>query len=105
MIHLCRFQELGLRKPLTSYDKLLDSDDDQALYLNWAKNEEKPSSSVVYGLLRISRKKLYLNDAEGRTYVTTPVCILDFYVHPTVRKEGHGAALFDYMLEVCSQHN
>jgi hypothetical protein len=92
-------EDQGLKRPLTTYDKLLESEDEQVLYVNWAKNSEKPSSSVIYGILKVSHRKLYLNNAENVSFMTSPLSVLDFYVHPSVRKSGHGQSLFDFMLE------
>uniref|UniRef100_A0A915D9V9 N-acetyltransferase domain-containing protein n=1 Tax=Ditylenchus dipsaci TaxID=166011 RepID=A0A915D9V9_9BILA len=79
----------SLKKPLTTFDKLLESEDNQAIYLMWKKNEAKTNASIVIGFLKAARRKLYLNDAKGKSFVNTPVCILDFYVHPSFQKQGY----------------
>lgn len=35
-----------------------------------------------------------------RSFQVTPLCVLDFYVHDTLQRQGYGHALFDYMLQV-----
>ncbi|VDM37534.1 unnamed protein product [Toxocara canis] len=89
----------GLKRVLTSYDKLIDSDDGQVLYLMWKKDPNHEKSSIVIGILKIGYKCLYLMDASMKTFKTTPLCILDFYVHDTLQRRGNGHALFEYMIQ------
>ncbi|VDK52526.1 unnamed protein product [Anisakis simplex] len=56
-------------------------------------------SSIIIGLLKVGYKCLYLMDSAMRTFKTTPLCILDFYVHNTLQRRGNGHALFEYMLK------
>lgn len=35
-----------------------------------------------------------------RSFQVAPLCVLDFYVHDTLQRQGYGHALFDYMLQV-----
>lgn len=39
---------------------------------------------------------------EGKSYVNTPTCLLDFYTHESIQHEGEGCdvALFNVMLQV-----
>uniref|UniRef100_A0AC34GR24 Alpha-tubulin N-acetyltransferase n=1 Tax=Panagrolaimus sp. ES5 TaxID=591445 RepID=A0AC34GR24_9BILA len=88
----------NLRKPLTTYDRILDSDDGQILYIYWKKPESSPFSLFI-GFLRIARKKLYLRDSDDKQFISEPVCILDFYIHESEQHSEMGHELFDKMLE------
>ncbi|VDN00882.1 unnamed protein product [Thelazia callipaeda] len=89
----------GLRRALTTYDKLVGADDRQVLYLMWKKNPNNENASIIIGLLKIGYKNLYLTDPSMRLVQVTPLCVLDFYVHDSLQRQGYGHALFDYMLE------
>lgn len=39
-------------------------------------------------------------DQSMKSFKVTPLCVLDFYVHDTLQRQGYGHALFDYMLQV-----
>uniref|UniRef100_A0A914GZ11 Alpha-tubulin N-acetyltransferase n=1 Tax=Globodera rostochiensis TaxID=31243 RepID=A0A914GZ11_GLORO len=92
----------GLKRPVTSFARFSDSSDDQALYLLWepAQSVEGGHSSTIFGYLKIVRdRRLYLADDDGRQYVTTPICVLDFFVHKSVQQQGKGVQLFNAMLK------
>ncbi|VDK75198.1 unnamed protein product [Onchocerca ochengi] len=89
----------GLKRVLTTYDKIINSDDGQVLYLFWQKHPNNENTSIIIGLLKIGYKNLYLMDQSMRSFQVTPLCILDFYVHDTLQRQGYGHALFDYMLQ------
>ncbi|VDM13307.1 unnamed protein product [Wuchereria bancrofti] len=89
----------GLKRVLTTYDKIVNSDDGQVLYLLWRKNPNNENASIIIGLLKIGYKNLYLMDQSMRTFQVAPLCVLDFYVHDTLQRQGYGHALFDYMLQ------
>ncbi|CAG9539814.1 unnamed protein product [Cercopithifilaria johnstoni] len=89
----------GLKRVLTTYDKIINSDDGQVLYLLWRKNPNNENSSIIIGLLKIGYKNLYLMDQSTRSFEVVPLCVLDFYVHDTLQRQGYGHALFDYMLQ------
>ncbi|KAK6113983.1 Touch receptor neuron protein Mec-17 family protein [Brugia pahangi] len=89
----------GLKRVLTTYDKIINSDDGQVLYLLWRKNPNNKNASVIIGLLKIGYKNLYLTDESMQTFQVSPLCVLDFYVHDTLQRQGYGHALFDYMLK------
>ncbi|OZC06255.1 hypothetical protein X798_06757 [Onchocerca flexuosa] len=38
-------------------------------------------------------------DQSNRSFQVAPLCVLDFYVHDTLQRQGYGHALFDYMLQ------
>ncbi|EFO15252.1 hypothetical protein LOAG_13260 [Loa loa] len=89
----------GLKRVLTTYDKIINSDDGQVLYLLWRKDPNIENASIIIGLLKIGYKNLYLMDQSMRSFQTAPLCVLDFYVHETLQRQGYGHALFDYMLQ------
>jgi alpha-tubulin N-acetyltransferase 1 len=89
----------NLRRPLTSYDRIFDSDEGQHLYIYWEKPEGS-AFSIFLGFLKISRKKLYLRDSDDKQFISSPICILDFYVHETAQNAEIGHQLFEKMLEV-----
>uniref|UniRef100_A0A7E4ZVD9 Alpha-tubulin N-acetyltransferase n=1 Tax=Panagrellus redivivus TaxID=6233 RepID=A0A7E4ZVD9_PANRE len=87
----------NLKKPLTSYDRILDNDDEQHVYIAW---EQSPNgiTSRILGFLKMSRRKLYLRDNAETQFIISPPCVLDFYVHESVQHQGYGTALFTAML-------
>ncbi|WKY15340.1 hypothetical protein Q1695_000657 [Nippostrongylus brasiliensis] len=88
----------GLKRILTSYEKVLNQPEDQFIYLMWHRHPTKPSTSVVIGMLKVGKKHLYLLDSTQQKFEEEPLCILDFYVHDSVQRKGNGHQLFDYML-------
>ncbi|KAJ1347844.1 hypothetical protein KIN20_003010 [Parelaphostrongylus tenuis] len=88
----------GLKRILTTYEKVVNHAEDQIIYLMWQRHPSKTSSSIVIGMLKIGRKHLYLLDESQRKFEEEPLCILDFYVHSSVQRRGNGHKLFDYML-------
>ncbi|CAJ0610031.1 unnamed protein product [Cylicocyclus nassatus] len=88
----------GLKRILTTYEKVLNQPEDQFLYLMWHRHPSKPSTSVLIGLLKVGKKHLYLTDIEQKRYEEEPLCILDFYVHDSVQRRGNGHMLFEHML-------
>uniref|UniRef100_A0A0K0D286 Alpha-tubulin N-acetyltransferase n=1 Tax=Angiostrongylus cantonensis TaxID=6313 RepID=A0A0K0D286_ANGCA len=88
----------GLKRVLTTYEKVLNHAEDQIIYLMWQRHPTK-SLSIVIGILKVGRKHLYLLDESQRKFEEEPLCILDFYVHSSVQRRGNGHQLFDYMLK------
>jgi len=85
----------GLNNVITTSDKLQNSE--HSLYL--MKEEEKISGRTwVVGMLKIGRKKLFLQDASATLREVAPLCVLDFYIHESRQRRGYGKILFDYML-------
>ncbi|MFH4973754.1 hypothetical protein AB6A40_000463 [Gnathostoma spinigerum] len=89
----------GMKRSVTSYERLLDADDHEVLYLQWQKHPNNDTESIIGGMLKIGYRTLYLFDKKLKSYQTKPLCILDFYVFDSMQKAGHGHALFEYMLE------
>ncbi|GMT03449.1 hypothetical protein PENTCL1PPCAC_25623 [Pristionchus entomophagus] len=91
-------QAQKLRRQLTSYDKLVDSDDEQKLYLMWEKHPEKENCSIIIGMLKVGKKKLFLLNEKQQNYEADALCVLDFFVHESKQRQGFGHVLFDAML-------
>uniref|UniRef100_A0A914USG5 Alpha-tubulin N-acetyltransferase n=1 Tax=Plectus sambesii TaxID=2011161 RepID=A0A914USG5_9BILA len=89
----------GLRRVLTTYDKVAESEDQQAIYLLWQKSDRRENMSNIIGMLKVGQKKLYLFDKKMRSYQVAPTCILDFYVHDSLQRQGYGHRIYNFMLE------
>ncbi|CAB3399505.1 unnamed protein product [Caenorhabditis bovis] len=87
----------GLKRIVTSYEKILDQYEDQIVYIMW--ENLAPSSSRLIGLLKVGYKKLYLTDAELNQFEEKPLSILDFYVAQNEQRKGNGFKMFDFMLK------
>ncbi|XP_075411428.1 alpha-tubulin N-acetyltransferase 1 isoform X8 [Tenrec ecaudatus] len=54
---------------------------------------------AIVGFLKVGYKKLFvLDDREAHNEVE-PLCILDFYIHESLQRHGHGRELFQHMLQ------
>lgn len=51
------------------------------------------------GFIKMGEKKIFYSDYSGKMTEVNLTCALDFYVHESVQREGHGKALYDYMLK------
>lgn len=58
----------------------------------------KAKEDQVLGFIKVGLKKLFLRDALFNYHEVTPLCVLDFYVHETIQRQGLGKQLFEYML-------
>lgn len=87
----------GLKRPMTSADKLMMSNNN-CIYLIKDENAEM-GRGLVFGLLKIGKKKLYLYDKRNVLVTTSPICVLDFYVTREYQRKGCGKELFDFMLQ------
>ena len=58
----------------------------------------KASEDKVLGILKVGVKKLFLRDMYYNYHEVFPLCVLDFYVHESLQRQGIGKQLFDYML-------
>ncbi|KER20278.1 hypothetical protein T265_11140 [Opisthorchis viverrini] len=54
----------------------------------------------VIGFLKTGKKRLFMHDSQGLCTEAEPLCVLDFYIHESCQRKGHGKRLFDYMLQV-----
>ncbi|XP_075692496.1 alpha-tubulin N-acetyltransferase 1 isoform X2 [Rhinoderma darwinii] len=53
---------------------------------------------VVIGFLKVGYKKLFVLDHTGSHIEAEPLCILDFYIHESLQRNGFGKELFTLML-------
>jgi len=86
----------GLKRPLTTFERLVEGDDDQKLYILWQRGESKP---MVFGYAKVTRKQLYLRDREDQQFIHSPLCVMEFYVLESAQRQGQGLQLFKYILE------
>ena len=86
----------GLGRAITSYEKLL-LDRDQVLHLACLTPDDKPRTTLILGMLKFGKKKLFLHVGGGIREVE-PMCCLDFYVHESCQRIGIGRALMDVAL-------
>lgn len=80
----------GLPAVITTASRLFTSDNH--LYL-------RAEGNRCLGLLKVGVKKLFIRNEMGAIKEISPLCVLDFYVHESVQRGGHGKALFEKMLE------
>lgn len=59
---------------------------------------EKGSNAVI-GMIKVGSRKLFIRNANGQIKEITPLCVLDFYVHESVQRGGHGKSIFEDMLQ------
>jgi len=50
-------------------------------------------------MIKVGKRNLFIRNDTGAIKEIKPLCVLDFYVHESVQRGGHGKALFDKMLE------
>jgi hypothetical protein len=50
----------------------------------------KCQGKKAIGFVKIGKKKLFIRDAIGAIKEITPTCLLDFYVHESQQRSGHG---------------
>ena len=58
----------------------------------------RSEDNKVVGFLKTGFKHLFQRGLGGRIHEITPLCVLDFYVHETMQRGGHGRELFERML-------
>lgn len=71
----------GLPHIITSYSKFRDTD--QKLYIKF-------SGKKVEGILKVGKRHLFHYDHFGRCQEINPLCVLDFYVHESMQRQGIG---------------
>eukprot|EP00347_Sterkiella_histriomuscorum_P016900 403351420 len=81
-------QKLGCS--ITTAQKFFASDDNK-LYL-------MVEGRQCLGLLKIGKRNLFIRNESGQMREIKPQCVLDFYVHESVQRNGIGKQLFERML-------
>ena len=60
----------------------------------------KVKGKQCLGFIKTGYKNLYVREYSTASMINIrPLCILDFYVHESCQREGHGKDLFDYVLQ------
>lgn len=80
---------------ITSLGKL--SANGHRLYLKVAGNS-------CIGMIKVGTKKLFVRNKSGGMVEMSPLSVLDFYVHESVQRGGHGKELFEHMLKAENVH-
>eukprot|EP00002_Diphylleia_rotans_P040990 TRINITY_DN9862_c2_g1_i3.p1 TRINITY_DN9862_c2_g1~~TRINITY_DN9862_c2_g1_i3.p1 ORF type:complete len:441 (-),score=96.32 TRINITY_DN9862_c2_g1_i3:250-1572(-) len=80
----------GLPQVITNASKLSSSD--HRLYVAVL------PPKAVSGILKVGRKKLFIRTESGEIREIEPLCVLDFYVHESLQRQGVGLLLFRRML-------
>ena len=58
----------------------------------------KVEKNLIIGFLKVGTKKLFIRNDYGKINEIEPLCVLDFYVHESQQRFGHGKSLFEKML-------
>jgi len=53
---------------------------------------------MCLGLLKVGKRNLFIRNELGALKEIKPLCVLDFYVHESVQRNGIGKLLFEKML-------
>ncbi|XP_059558150.1 alpha-tubulin N-acetyltransferase 1 isoform X10 [Myotis daubentonii] len=87
-----------LPAPITSASRMQSNR--HVMYVLKDSSARPAGKGAIIGFLKVGYKKLFvLDDREAHNEVE-PLCILDFYIHETLQRHGHGRELFQYMLQV-----
>ena len=78
-----------LPQTITTSLKLFNSDN--KLYMRVGRES-------AIGILKVGTRKLFIRDIQGQIKEINPLCVLDFYVHESCQRGGHGLAIFEEML-------
>ncbi|XP_051631753.1 alpha-tubulin N-acetyltransferase 1 isoform X3 [Manacus candei] len=84
----------GLPTPVTSAARM--ETNRHVLYI--LRDPRTPKGAVI-GFLKVGYKKLFLLDRAGTHTEVEPLCVLDFYIHESLQRHGHGRELFQHMLQ------
>ena len=59
----------------------------------------RAACNQVVGFIKVGKRNLFYRCAGGQIKEIKPLCVLDFYVHESMQRGGHGRALFEMMLQ------
>nr|XP_020030480.1 alpha-tubulin N-acetyltransferase 1 isoform X1 [Castor canadensis] len=86
-----------LPAPITSASRMQSNR--HVIYVLKDTSARPAGKGAIVGFLKVGYKKLFvLDDREAHNEVE-PLCILDFYIHESLQRHGHGRELFQYMLQ------
>ncbi|XP_064236695.1 alpha-tubulin N-acetyltransferase 1 isoform X5 [Aotus nancymaae] len=87
----------NLSAPITSASRMQSNR--HVVYILKDGSARPAGKGAIIGFIKVGYKKLFvLDDREAHNEVE-PLCILDFYIHESVQRHGHGRELFQYMLQ------
>eukprot|EP00048_Salpingoeca_helianthica_P020602 m.7403 g.7403 ORF g.7403 m.7403 type:complete len:366 (+) comp5018_c1_seq1:94-1191(+) len=90
-----------LKAPITSAGKLAGTN--HKVYI-LKDSRAAGGKGTVLGLIKVGSKNLFITDSKDKTHEIAPLCVLDFYVHETCQRSGHGRMLFDHMIAAEGKH-
>ena len=59
----------------------------------------KVADNTCIGLIKVGNKSLFVRNRSGGIIEMNPLAVLDFYVHESVQRGGHGKELYDKMIQ------
>ncbi|KAK2098201.1 Alpha-tubulin N-acetyltransferase 1 [Saguinus oedipus] len=80
----------NLSAPITSASRMQSNR--HVVYILKDSLARPAGKGAIIGFIKVGYKKLFVLDDQ-------PLCILDFYIHESVQRHGHGRELFQYMLQ------
>ncbi|XP_074120928.1 alpha-tubulin N-acetyltransferase 1 isoform X6 [Sminthopsis crassicaudata] len=83
--------------PITSASRMQSNR--HVMYVLKDTSARPAGKGAIIGFLKVGYKKLFVLDDRGAHNEVEPLCILDFYIHESLQRHGHGLTLFQYMLE------
>ncbi|XP_027732526.1 alpha-tubulin N-acetyltransferase 1 isoform X10 [Vombatus ursinus] len=83
--------------PITSASRMQSNR--HVMYVLKDTSARPAGKGAIIGFLKVGYKKLFVLDDRGAHNEVEPLCILDFYIHESLQRHGHGLKLFRYMLE------
>ncbi|XP_074092876.1 alpha-tubulin N-acetyltransferase 1 isoform X2 [Macrotis lagotis] len=83
--------------PITSASRM--ESNRHVMYVLKDASTRPAGKGAIIGFLKVGYKKLFVLDDRGAHNEVEPLCILDFYIHESLQRHGHGLKLFQYMLE------
>ncbi|XP_036997229.2 alpha-tubulin N-acetyltransferase 1 isoform X5 [Artibeus jamaicensis] len=86
-----------LPAPITSATRMQSNR--HVMYVLKDTSARPAGKGAVIGFLKVGYKKLFVLDDHEAHNEVEPLCILDFYIHESLQRHGHGQELFQYMLQ------
>lgn len=79
-----------MKNTITTADKFFNGNFNDKIFIKCSRNK-------VIGFIRIGTRHLFISNND--TYIEDDVnCLMDFYVHHRLQRQGHGKKIFDKML-------
>ncbi|KAG2174424.1 hypothetical protein INT43_004447 [Umbelopsis isabellina] len=86
-----------LASPITTYEKLISTAQHHRLYVIMRKVGD---SYEAKGILKTGEKRIFHMNDGGNIEHLRYLCLLDFYVEPSVQRQGYGKILLETMILV-----